>query len=104
MGQTSGSPFFQELFLITKVNLLISTLLTLTIALEGVHTNLIPLIDFSQNFIISFAERISSVTGSYKFACAISLFTVPHIPLQDDLLWLVSKKFQTHSTEKSFVW
>ena len=99
MVQTGGSPLFQESFL-----LLTSTLLTLTTASEGVYTNLIPLHDSSQNFIIYFAERIWSVTESCKLACAVSLFTVPPIPWQGDLPWLVAKKFQTQSTEKSFSW
>ena len=81
-----------------KVNLLTSTFVILAVASEGVYKNLI-FINFSQNFIISFAGRIWSVTGCCKLACAVSLSTVSPMPLQSDLLWLVAKKFQSLSTD-----
>ena len=58
----------------------------------------------SWNFIISFAERIWSVTERCKHVCDVSLFAVPPIPWQDELPWLVAKKFRTQSSEKSFSW
>ena len=71
---------------------------------KEVYTRLIPLIDSSQNFLISFAERTVSVTGRCKLVCFVSLFTVPPTPPEGDLPWIVAKKFQTQSTKKSFLW
>ena len=97
MVETGDSPLLQELFLLRCTYWPAYIGYT-----QGIYTNSILLIDSSQNFIIFFAERICLATGGCKLACAVSLFTVPSIPLQSNLLWLVVKNFQTQSTEKSF--
>ena len=57
-----------------------------------------------QNSSTALKVRIWFVTGLCKLVCAIFFFTVPPIPSQGDLPWLMAKNNQTAWNSKSFTW